>query len=162
MMEIIDFLSKVSMPILTAVTILLTYFIYKLSSENNKKDNYLRYIVDLYYRIEDDSTLFLDLLHASNSNQITSDEYRIKKLRRQIVTNSTLMLYYVRRFPGYYKERHNFKLALIDITRYPQKTELYDNLAKEFNDFCEGIKKKKDKDGSYTIRFDRQGYSEED
>lgn len=162
MMEIIDVLSKVSMPILTAVTIVLTYYIYKLSNENNKKDNYLRYIVDLYYRIEDDSTLFLDLLHASNSNQITSDEYRIKKLRRQIVTNSTLMLYYVRRFPGYYKERINFIWALIDISRYPQKAELYDNLVKEFNDFCEGIKKKKNKDGSYTIRFDRQGYPEED
>lgn len=164
-MECIDLIYKISVIILTLVTILLTYYIYRLTNENSKKENYLRYIAESYYRIEED---FSNMLCESSPESKSKNEFKnsnCKKYRRQIIINSTLMMYYVRRFPGYYKERRNFEIILYDLTRHPEKPELYDLLLTEFTKFCCGVKKKKEKDGVYPIHlnnWEKMGYAEDD
>lgn len=157
-MELLDLLSKISMPILTLATIFLTFYIHRLSSESNKKDNYLRYITDLYYRITDDSSRLLK--DVCKQTKLSEMEYENdQRYRRQIAVNSTLMFYYVRRFPGYYEGRGRFEMILIGISRHPEKYELYERLSREFEDFCWGVKQRKR--NNHNFRFDRIGYAEE-
>ena len=156
-MEIIDIIYKVSAPVTALVTIVLTYYISKMSLLNNKKDCYLQYIIELYYRIEDDSHLLFDN-YASNSKE---DEIKQNQYVRRIGVNCTLMAYYLKRFPGYYKDRTKFERILIYITYEPTRAEYYDILSDQFEKFCWGIRKNKKYADRYIFNIEKGGYPDE-
>ena len=155
-MDCLDFIYKISAPISVMVTSLLTFYIYKLSTENSKKDSYLRFIIDLYYRIEDDSRSLFEYISSNYAEDNKSKQYC-----RRISVNCTLMVYYLKRFPGYYKDRTKFERILIYITYEPTKADYYDILSEQFEKFCWGIRKNKKKASRYTFSFDKDGYPDE-
>lgn len=157
MMEIIDICYKISAPVLTLATIVLTCLIHKLTTINNKKDSYLQYIVDLYYRIEEDSHLLFEDIGPNG----TDDKNKRKQYIRRITVNCTLMVYYLKRFPGYYKDRTKFERILIYITYEPTKADYYDILSDQFAKFCWGIKSNKKRASRYTFSIDREEYPDE-
>lgn len=151
--EIIDIFYKI---LSLLVTIFLTCYVHRLSSENNKKDSYLQYITVLYYRIEDDSRLLFDYL---NSDSL--DNQKIKQHCRRISVNCTLMVYYLMRFPGYYQDRSKFERILIYISDEPTKPEYYDILSSQFEKFCWGVRKNKKSAGRFIINPEKDGYANE-
>lgn len=156
-MEIIDIIYKVSVPVTALVSIVLTYFIYKMSLLNNRKDCYLRYIIELYYRIEDDSHLLFE--HYASNNE--EDKIKQKQYVRRIIVNCTLMVYYLKRFPGYYKDRNKFERILIYITYEPTRAEYYDILSDQFEKFSWEIRKNKKSADRYIFNIEKGGYPDE-
>lgn len=157
MMEIIDICYKISALVLALATIVLTCFIHKLTTINNKKDSYLQYIVDLYYRIEEDSRLLFENIAINDTDDINKRKQYIRRLS----VNCTLMAYYIKRFPGYYKERTRFERTLINITYEPTKEEYYNELSYQFEKFCWGIKKNKKYASRYIFSLKKEGYPDE-
>lgn len=155
MMGIIDIFAKLADIVSAFAMLYLTYSIHKQTIENSKKDKYLRYLVDSYFRIEDCSK---ELANVSNPIDNSKKDY----LKGKIRLDSTLMAYYIRRYPGYYRERNAFEMLLVDISRHPERKELYDELTDRFTKFCWGIEKKKRKNDQLTIRFDKIGYAKDD
>lgn len=134
-MVVIDILAKISVPILTLVTALLTYYIHRLSSENAKKENYLRYITDLYYRIEDNSKHY----KGDEINRLT--ETARNQNTRELKVNCTLMIYYLQRYPGFYGNRTMFISLLKNIIDSPEDEKNFNFLSDAFRDFCLNTKK---------------------
>ena len=157
MMEIIDICYKISALVLALATIVLRCVNHKITMMNNKKDNYLQYIVDLYYRIEEDSRLLFEDIALNG----TDDSNKRKQSIRRISVNCTLMVYYLKRFPGYYKDRTKFERILIYITYEPIREEYYDELSCQFEKFCWGIRKNKKYAGRYLFSIGKDGYPDE-
>ena len=132
-MEIFDIIAKISVPILTLATIFMTCYIHKLSNENAKKENYLRHIIDLYYRIEDN----LRYRKGDNIDELTV----LVNNTRELKVNCTLMIYYLQRYPGFYKNRTRFILLLNEIIDHPEYETNDDNLSNAFCNLCLNIKK---------------------
>ena len=95
-----------SAPLISAVgMIVITYYVYHLSQKDTNRDHYLRYIVDLYYRIEDDSErLRIDCSKDRDTNCSVCFQHQ-KQYKRRISVNCILMRDYIKRFPGYYPSR---------------------------------------------------------
>lgn len=111
----------------------------------------------LYYQIEYDSSALFDILTTDSA----SSETRFRKFRRRITVNCTLIVYYLMRIPGYYKDRTQFEKLLINITYEPQKIEYYDELSTHFKNLCWGIRKNKKKSSRYIMNLDKTGYPDE-
>lgn len=156
-MEFLDIIYKISAPVLALTTILLTFHIHKLSAENTKTDKFLQYIIDLYYRIEDDSCLLLEQCALTNTN----DENILKQCVRRISVNCTLMVYYLKRFPGYYKDRDEFEQSLVQIISEPTKEDNYNNLSYQFEKFCWGVRRNKKSANHYLLDINKKGYPDE-
>lgn len=155
-MDIVDFVYKVSAPVIALAMVLLTYYIYKMSTESNKRDSYLHNIVELYYKIEDDSH---SLFGCITSNSL--EDNKSKQFCRRISVNSTLMVYYLMRFPGFYNDRTEFERILINITYEPTRADYYDILSEQFGKFCWGIRKNEKKASRYIMSFDKKGYPDD-
>lgn len=156
-MEIIDIIYKISALVFALATIVLTFYIYKLSTINNKKDSYLQNIVDLYYRIEEDSCLLFENFASKGTDESTM----CKRYSRRISVNCTLMVYYIKRYPGYYKDRGEFERLLINITEEPTNKQYYDSLSSQFEKFCWGIKRNKKYASRYIFSLKKDGYPDE-
>lgn len=156
-MEYVDIIYKISAPITAVATLLLTYYIYKLSSESNRKENYMQKMAELYYQIEDDSSAMFDILSSNSS----SCEVQCRQFRRRIAVSCTLMVYYLMRIPGYYKDRTQFEKLLVYITYEPTKMDYYEELSAHFEKFCWGIRKNKKKASRYYMGLDKIGYPDE-
>lgn len=135
----------------TLCTILMTYYIFRLTSRNGRKENYLKRILELYYRIEEDYS------------QISANRHELINVRlyRQIAVNCTMMDYYVRRLPGYYRNRHRIRMLLFVISDEPEKKEYYEGLSKQIKELISGLKNNRKQSELNRINFKRVGYEEE-
>lgn len=113
--------------------IAMTYHVYRLSHKHTIIDNYLKQIIDLYYRIEDISK------QLNNENKLP--DIVQKRHFREIRVNCSLMIYYLIRYPGFYGNRIKFKYLLKDIIAHPEDESNYDLLADIFSDFSINIRK---------------------
>jgi hypothetical protein len=119
--------------------IAMTYHVYKISYRHTQIDNYLKQIVNLYYKIEDASKQ----LYSNNLSRV--EEKDINCLFREIRVDCTLMLYYLKKYPGFYGNRTRFEVLLNEIIENPEVEIYYDYLSNAFRDFC--LNKKKDSKG---------------
>lgn len=141
--------------IFTAVSavgmIFITYFVYRWTSYNSKKETYFSHMVDLYYRIEEDSKI---IAKYNSSNNSTINAYQLEQCIRSIAVNCTLMIYYVQRIPGYYKDRQDFFGILYDTSLHPLDLNNYNIIAEMFKQFCWEIRDKKNKDYTFSLDYD--------
>ena len=113
--------------------IAMTYHVYRLSHRHALIDNYLKQIIDLYYRIEDISK---QLNSEPKLNEVVQN-----RCFREVRVNCSLMIYYLTRYPGFYRNRIRFEYLLNDIIARPEDESNYDSLANAFRDFCQNIRK---------------------
>lgn len=133
-----------SAPLFSAVgMIIITYSVYHLSKKDTNRDHYLRYIVDLYYRIEDDYERLR--FGCENDSDTSSSVYlqNQKQYKRRISVNCILMRDYIKRFPGYYPNRKQIMDVLYEMSTNPTQSDNYDKLAIEFKLFCLLVRKSK-------------------
>ena len=143
-----NYIVELSNPISALAMVFMTYYVYKLTNKSNKKESYLRYIIELYYNIEEDSkVLFL--------NNLNSNQYQVRQAERRIKANCTLMIYYLLRIPGFYDGRLKFFAVLHDTSIHPNNVENYEKIADGFNKFCREIRDKSK--GNHTYSFDYDG-----
>ena len=138
--------------------IFITYYVYKMAKVNDQKDKYLRYIYELYYQIENDTTIISKL---SSNKEAEAEEHNQSLLCRHVKINSVMMLYYVNRFPGYNSARTELWKILIQLIAYPSDVELYDSFSIAFTSFCLRIKKNKFESQCFTIDPKKDGYANE-
>lgn len=139
-------------PLITAIaTIVLTCYIHRLTSKSSKKENYFRHLIELYYKIEDDSTILAmnnietDTMHNKNPE---------RQAKRRIRVNCNLMIYYLQRIPGYYKKRWEFIRVLESTSSNPDNIENYEAIADYFKNFCWILKDKKNTRHSFSFKYD--------
>lgn len=120
----------------------MTYHVYRLSHKHNKIDNYLKQIINLYYKIDDDGKIV----------KCTKDKYHnqeaLKQCYRRIEINATLMKYYVCEFPISYKGKDKFEQVIESISHSPEIVDDYDKLSDDYKKFCKNIAKK---DGLFRL-----------
>lgn len=131
--------------------IFITYFVYKWTSYNSKKETYFRHMVDLYYKIEKDSIIIAKYDNDKNS---TIDAYQFEQCIRSIAVNCCLMIYYLQRIPGYYEDRHDFFGSLYYTSRHPLDLNNYTIIAENFKHFCWEIRDKKKKGYTFSTNYD--------
>lgn len=142
-----SFIIEISAPISAIGTLLMTWCLYRLNSKSDKKERYFRHMVDLYYKIEEDYSVVLNIGSNNNSTK--------RQSMRRIEVNSSLMIYYLLRIPGFYKKRCEFLSILCDISHHPESYDNYDKLSYEFQEFCWELQDKKNK--KHTGNFDYDG-----
>lgn len=149
------------LPIVSSIgMILMSYYIYRMSTLYTRKEDYLRYIVETYYCVENDSKVLVDLLE---NEDVSKDNATIEHLCRHISVNCTVMYYYIKRFPGYNSERQNLCHILLLISLKPMSSiHLYDNLSQKLVSFCLSIQKKRRDSVTFSIDPVKQGYAQED
>lgn len=131
--------------------IAITYFIYKWSSTNTKKEAYFSHMVELYYKIEEDSRC-LALYHSDD--KATHDLYQYEQSVRSISVNCTLMVYYLQRIPGYYEDRLNFFALLYNTSNHPLEFDNYKKISEMFKQFCWELRDKKDNTYTFKLNYD--------
>jgi len=124
--------------------IFITYYVYRLTNKSSRQDSYFTRMVDLYYKIEEDSLLLVDCNEMSQIHIV-----------KRIEVNSTIMIYYLLRIPGFYKDRLNFMAILYDIAKDPYNCNKYIELSNKFKSFCWEIRDKKK--SSHSMSFDYDG-----
>lgn len=140
----IDILNCI-MGIISAIgLIFINYYVYRLTNKNSKQDSYFTRMVELYYKIEEDSLLLGDCKETSQIHIV-----------KRIEVNSTIMIYYLLRIPGFYKDRLNFMAILYDIVKDPYNGNKYIELSNMFKIFCREIRDKKK--SSHRMSFDYDG-----
>ena len=142
---------EVSTPITAFATILLTYFIYRLRSKNSLKENYFRHMVELYYKIEDDS---INMAIGNNKIDTLAGGYQVKQAERRIKVNSVIMIYYLLRIPCYYDERWEFFRIHYNTSCNPDNMDNYERIAEYFKKFCWNLRDKKKTDNSFSFDYD--------
>lgn len=129
-------------------TILLTFFIYRLTSRNSKKENYLRNMIDLYYKIEEDS------IYLTMDNSETATLPNRNQAQRRIKVNSMLMIYYLLRIPCYYDGRWEFFRVLYNTSCHPEIVDNYDRIGDYFYKFCWELRDDKKTDHTFSFNYD--------
>lgn len=146
-----------NIPLVSAlVTIITSLVVFRLTNRENKKENYLRHMIKSYYEIEDGRTRMIELNNLAKDSQHADFNLQKETCMREIKVNSTIMRYYLDRFPGYYNNRTEFGNILIDITHHPDEAGPYAKLSEIFQDFLWSIRDKKEK--SHTYYLDDDGY----
>lgn len=148
--DIWNAIQGISAPVSAIGTLLMTYYVYRLTNRRNKKESYFRHMVDSYYRIEEDGNMLFMLDEKDFNNFVLVKE----QCKRRIAVNSALMNYYLLRIPGYYDDRWKFFAALYSLSRYPDDIERYSELSREFEKFCWNYKDKKEKVHSFKLEYD--------
>lgn len=124
----------------------ITYYIYKLSSVNSKKDTYLQNIA----RIVDQIEIYY---YALNKEK---DDGKKQLLQRRIVTNCSMAVFYLKRFPGYNNKRLDFICTFLYISKNLDDWYM-DKLPYDFYNFCMEVKKNKKSSECHTFNFDKPG-----
>jgi len=139
------------------VMIIMTCYFHRINYGLSKKENYFRYIIDLYYKIED------NIRRISSDDSCKLIEIAQNSYYREIRVNCSLMLFYVNRYPGFYENRTRFEFLLNDIIAQPEDEHNYDSLAIAFSDFCQNIRKSsKGQKYHFFINGRENGYPEKD
>lgn len=118
-------------------TLFLTYYIYRLTNKSTKKENYFTHMVELYNRIEDDLRILADV------EKEDSHTFLKEQCARRIKVNSTIMIYYLQRMPGFYKGRWDFVRILNGLSNTPYDKLYHSKLSEMFVDFCWELRDKK-------------------
>jgi len=142
-----NYIVELSNPITALAMVFMSYYVYKLTNKFNKKESYLRYIIELYYCIEEDSIILV-------SNSTNSNQYQVRQAERRIKANCTLMIYYLLRIPGYYDDRLHFLGVLYDTSMHPDNIDNYNRIAECFKEFCWGLRDKKESAHIYSFDYD--------
>ena len=116
--------------------IAMTYRVYQLSRKHNQIDNYLKEIVTLYYKIEEDSKIAKSL---SGGIKNLPGKESLSDCYVRIEINATLMRYYIRKYPGNYDGKEKFEDIVDSISHSPEELGDYDLLSDEFKKFCKNI-----------------------
>ena len=124
----------------------ITYYVYKLSSVNSKKDTYLQNIAKIVDQIE----LYYYALKKEK------DEDKKQLLQRRIVTNCSMAVFYIQRFPGYNDKRLDLVCTFLYISKNLDDWYM-DKLPSDFHDFCMEIKKNKRSSECHTFNSDKPG-----
>ena len=131
--------------------IAITYFVYKWSTTNTKKETYFRHMVEIYFKIEDDSRV-LALYHSGD--KATHDLYQYEQSIWSITVNCTLMIYYLQRIPGYYEDRLNFFALLYKTSNHPLEFDNYSKITEMFKRFCWELRDKKNSAYTFNLNYD--------
>lgn len=131
--------------------IIITYYVYRLTSEANKKEHYFSQIAKLYDKIEEE-VLFLVL--DKNDGQKNVSHSKKEQSSRRISVYSTLMIYYILRIPGYYDGRMEFMGILYRISRNPQNLDNYKELSEKHKEFCWELREMKKVKHSFSFDYD--------
>ena len=131
----------------------ITFYVYKHTSKSSKIESYFTHLVELYNKIEED----LQMLNDTEKDQSSTDALNIQQEQcaRRIKVNSTVMIYYLLRIPGFYKGRLEFIGILDGISRNPYKFSEYSLLSERFKEFCWELRDKKKV--NYSIPFNYDG-----
>jgi len=147
-------LMGISAPVSAFGMIVITFVVYKLNNKSSKKENYLRYMVELYHMIEDDAKVLATLgCEKSSSND---SDFLVLQSRRRIIVNSTLMISYLLRIPGYYDDRLKFMGLLYDISNEPNNLDNYSLLSNKFKEFVWELRDKNKKSLRMPVKYDGQ------
>lgn len=129
-MALSDFTSILS-TVASIGVISMTYHVYISNLRHNTIDNYLKQIIILFYKIEDDYRLL---------KQTRSDS-SLEQCYRRLETNATLMHYYIRKFPIKYKDKRALENVIESLSHLPECDEDYNILIEKFKTFCKEIEK---------------------
>lgn len=144
-------LMGISAPISAIGMLIMTFYVYKLTSKGHKIENHFTHIVELYHKIEEDSR---ELISFDNDTSACTLNGRQEQCGRRIEVNSSIMIYYLMRIPGYYKKRMEFLGLLCNISRNPYNQDYYTQLSEKFKDFCWEIHDKKKTKHSFPFNYD--------
>ena len=112
----------------------MTYHIYRLNNRNNQIDSYLKQIISLYFRIEDDYKIVIALRKEKSEMNALSQVYR------RLEINATLMNYYLRNYPEHNKNNVGHLEKILDsISHSPEILDDYNLLTDEFKKFCKCV-----------------------
>lgn len=150
-------LEAIATALSVVVMMCMTCYFHKINHELSKKERYLRYIIELYYKIMDASKL----LFSEKKDVLTEVTQNIHY--QEIRVNCSLMIYYLTMYPGFYGNRTRFKFLLNDIIAHPEGKHNYDLLAIALGDFCQNIRKDSKDEGMHIFINGREdGYPEKD
>lgn len=110
----------------------MTYHVYRLNNRNTQIDSYLKQIISLYFRIEDDYKILVTL--PKNNSSVNT----LEQVFRRLEINATLMNYYVRNYPVQNKNCELEKI-LESISHSPEIVNDYNLLTDEFKKFCKCV-----------------------
>ena len=145
----IDIYNCVMATISTVGMLTMTYYVYKLTSKSDKKEHYFTHMVELYNKIEDDWYTLSSLENGNNN----AYNFQKKQCARRIKVNSTILIYYLLRIPGYYKGRLDFMGILYDISKNPYD---FDNssLSEMFQEFCWELRETSKNSYGFEFKYD--------
>ena len=118
--------------------IFMTYHVYISNRTYTTVDNYLKQIINLYFKIEDDTKAVKVIKNSLSKEEELGHYYR------RIETNTTLLRYYIRKFPVQYSGKDHFTQLLTSIAHSPENDVDYDRIGDCFKTFCKSIEEAKD------------------
>lgn len=151
-----SYIAGITAPVTALGTIYITYMVYKLSTDEQKREKYFDTIVDLFFRIEDTHQRMKDCL---NSSAYENKEY--SKCKHQIKQYIVLIRHYLIRFPDRLHSVKDLDKILNHLYFDQDNEQYYKTLANEFESFCfyakhdqqRPIKQIKDKEGKIDIDY---------
>lgn len=129
--ELGNYLSGIFAPISAFGTIVVTYYIYKLTSKERRADEDFRSIVGLYYKIQESFELLKKQTLFSSSDKNHNSYYE-----RLIKVDCLLLLNYIRRYPNKKYNTENIEKAILGVYVNPNYESDYIELANEIQNFC--------------------------
>lgn len=142
------FLANIFVPLSAISTVVVSFYIYKMSSREKRADNDFKIILQTYYRIVDT----YELLKQTKEKECNSAI--IENIERKIKVDSILMLNMLRRYPTNKTDLLKIEGNLYGISLHPDRDFEYDELATNIQNFFYDIDPHiiKTKDG-YTFKI---------
>lgn len=133
--------------------VLMTYYVYRLTSKANKIDRYFKNITEIYFKIEDDFRL---LTIQTESCDITTKDKEVlrEQCYKRISVNCKVMQYYITRIPVYYDKNLIFWELLGEISKHPDSVNRFDDFVDMFQDFCCNLRETKSHIHTMSFNYD--------
>lgn len=129
----------------TVCVISMSYHVYVTNHRHTIIDSYLKQIISLYYKIEDDGNKVKENKHNPSSENFLNQCYR------DIEINACMMRFYVKKFPVQYEGKDTFIGVINSLSHSPDVLSDYDKLSDEFKKFFKQI----DNMNEYETRIDK-------
>ena len=134
--------------------VFMTYYVYKLTNKESKRDSCLRHIIELYYKIENESKQLISSEDKVDPTFSKEMNYQRGQSKRRIAINCIVMQYYLIRIPGFYKDRLLFWGLLHRISQHPDEIDNYIELSDRFQNFLVNYRDKKFHIHSMNFNYD--------